>query len=71
VVGHTNNVARIDSNMKLSQAGAEAVVKVLIPKYGIDSMGLMAYGVGPVASVAPNKSDQGRAKNRRAGLVEQ
>jgi OmpA-OmpF porin, OOP family len=70
VVGHTDNVGEIDSNMKLSQARADAVVMVLTSKYGIASARLKAYGVGPLAPVASNKTDEGRAKNRRVELVE-
>lgn len=71
VVGHTDNVGGIDSNMKLSQARADAVVMALTSKYGIVSTRLKAYGVGPLAPVASNKTDEGRAKNRRVELVEQ
>jgi len=71
VVGHTDNVGGIDSNMKLSQARANAVVKILITKYGINSKRLNAYGVGPLSPVAPNKTEEGKAKNRRVELVEQ
>lgn len=71
IIGHTDNVGGIDYNMKLSRARAEAVVKELISKYGIDSKRLAAYGVGPLAPVASNKMEEGRAKNRRVELVEQ
>lgn len=57
--------------MKLSQARADAVVMALTSKYGIVSTRLKAYGVGPLAPVASNKTDEGRAKNRRVELVEQ
>jgi len=70
-VGHTDNVAGVDSNMKLSQARADSVVKALVSQYGIDAKRLTAYGVGPLAPVAPNKTEEGRAKNRRVELVEQ
>jgi OOP family OmpA-OmpF porin len=71
VVGHTDNVGAIDFNTKLSHARAEAVLTVLISKYGIVATRLKAYGVGPLAPVASNKTDEGRAKNRRVELVEQ
>ena len=35
VVGHTDNVASLDLNTKLSQARAEAVVQALVTKHGI------------------------------------
>ncbi len=71
VVGHTDSVGGADSNMKLSQARADSVVKALVSQYGIDASRLKAYGVGALAPVAPNKTDEGRAKNRRVELVEQ
>jgi OOP family OmpA-OmpF porin len=71
VVGHTDNVGGVDYNMKLSQARADAVVKVLTTKYKVNPQRLKAYGVGQLAPVAPNKTEEGRAKNRRVELVEQ
>ncbi len=71
MVGHTDNVGTIDYNMKLSKARAEAVMKELITKYKISADRLKAYGVGSLAPVASNKTDEGRAKNRRVELVEQ
>jgi len=71
IVGHTDNVGGVDYNMKLSQARADAVVKVLTTKYKINPQRLKAYGVGQLAPVAPNKTEEGRAKNRRVELVEQ
>ena len=71
VVGHTDNVGNIDYNMKLSKARADAVMKELVTKYKISSDRLKAFGVGSLAPVASNKTDDGRAKNRRVELVEQ
>ncbi len=61
----------IDYNMKLSQTRAGAVVKVLTTKYKVTPQQLKAYGVGQMAPVASNKTEEGRAKNRRVELVEQ
>jgi outer membrane protein OmpA-like peptidoglycan-associated protein len=71
IVGHTDNVGGVDYNMKLSQARAEAVVKALATKYKVNPQSMKAYGVGQLAPVAPNKTEEGRAKNRRVELVEQ
>jgi len=71
VVGHTDNVGNIDYNMKLSKARADAVAKELTTKYKVSAQRLKAYGVGSLAPVASNKTDDGRAKNRRVELVEQ
>lgn len=71
VVGHTDNVGGIDYNMKLSLARATAVVQALTTKYKVNPLSLKAYGAGQLAPVAPNKTEEGRAKNRRVELVEQ
>lgn len=70
VVGHTDNVGDFGFNMKLSQARADSVVKMLTSNYGVDMNRLAAYGVGSLAPVASNKTEEGRAKNRRVELVE-
>jgi OOP family OmpA-OmpF porin len=69
VVGHTDMTGLLEANMKLSQARAEAVVQVLVSQYGIAASRLKGYGVGPLAPVASNDSDEGRARNRRVELV--
>jgi outer membrane protein OmpA-like peptidoglycan-associated protein len=71
VVGHTDNVASLDLNLRLSQARAEAVVQALVAKHGIAAGRLSGQGVGPLAPVADNGADEGRAKNRRVELVKQ
>ena len=71
VVGHTDNVGDLAMNMKLSQTRAAAVVASLTGKHGITSDRLDAFGVGPYAPVASNKTEEGKAKNRRVELVEQ
>ncbi len=71
VVGHTDNAGSLDYNMKLSQQRAEAVVKELVSKYKIAPDRLKAGGVGPLAPVATNDTEEGKAKNRRVELVKQ
>ncbi len=71
VVGHTDNVAALDLNMKLSQARAEAVSQALVTKHGIAATRLVGRGAGPLCPVASNDTEGGRAKNRRVELVKQ
>ncbi len=71
VVGHTDNVGDIGYNMKLSKARADAVMEELVTKYSVSSKRLKAFGVGSLAPVASNQTDDGRARNRRVELVEQ
>jgi len=69
VVGHTDWVGKVDDNMRLAQARAEAVASELAGAYGINAARLKGYGVGPLAPVAGNDDEAGRAKNRRVDLV--
>lgn len=71
VVGHTDSVGSAESNVTLSNARAAAVVRVLIQQMHIDPKRLAPHGAGPFAPVAANKTEEGRAKNRRVELVEQ
>ena len=70
VVGHTDSVGNFDSNMELSRRRAEAVVDALVSKHGVDRDRLEPHGVGPLAPASSNRSDDGRARNRRVELVE-
>ncbi|MFZ5444349.1 MAG: OmpA family protein [Myxococcota bacterium] len=71
VVGHTDSVSGLESNLKLSQARAESVVQALVTKHGVSAAVLLAKGVGPLAPVASNDAEEGRARNRRVELVKQ
>lgn len=71
VVGHTDNVGALAANMDLSARRANAVVNALTARYGVALARLRSGGVGPLAPVASNKTEEGRAKNRRVELVEQ
>ncbi len=70
IVGHTDNKGSLDYNLNLSQKRAEAVVKELTGSYGIESSRITPKGLGLLAPKASNKTEQGRAKNRRVELVE-
>ena len=63
-------VADLATNVALSLARAQAVVGALVGQHGIAGTRLIAFGAGPFAPVASNKTEDGRAKNRRVELVE-
>lgn len=71
VVGHTDSVGGLESNLKLSRERAEAVRAALVGKHGVADGRLLAQGVGPLAPVATNTTDEGKARNRRVELVAQ
>ena len=71
VVGHTDNVGALAMNMDLSKRRAESVVRALTGAHRVPADRLQAFGNGPLSPVASNRSEEGRAKNRRVELVEQ
>jgi len=68
VQGHTDNQGSDAINDPLSQKRAEAVVKAL-EGLGCDPFNMRAVGKGSHEPVADNKTDAGRAKNRRVVFV--
>jgi OmpA-OmpF porin, OOP family len=70
VVGHTDAVGSFTSNMDLSQRRAAAVVQALVTRFGVAQNRLTPVGVSFASPVASNKTEEGRAKNRRVELVE-
>jgi outer membrane protein OmpA-like peptidoglycan-associated protein len=70
IVGHTDNVGGFEMNMELSRARAAAVVAALAGEHGVEASRLEAYGVGPLAPVATNTTEEGKSKNRRVEIVE-
>ncbi|MGE5803889.1 MAG: OmpA family protein [Gemmatimonadota bacterium] len=70
IEGHTDNVGNRDANLRLSKARADAVRAYFIAK-GIAASRLTSVGIGPDQPVAPNDTEEGRAKNRRVQLREQ
>lgn len=71
VVGHTDNVGALSANQDLSKRRAEAVIQALVSQHKADPARLAPAGVGPLAPLAPNTSEEGRALNRRVELVPQ
>jgi len=71
LVGHTDSTGLFAHNMKLSEARAAAVLNSLVGQYGVSASRLKASGVGPLSPVASNRTEEGKAQNRRVELVEQ
>ena len=64
IQGHTDNRGNHELNMRLSQERAEAVQRWLT-EHGVEPARLMAKGYGPTRPLAPNITQQNRARNRR------
>lgn len=69
VVGHTDAVGSLESNLTLSRNRAQAVVDALVSRFGVAASRAVPAGVGPLAPLATNTTDAGRAKNRRVEVV--
>ncbi len=68
IQGHTDSDGSSDYNLQLSHRRAESVRQYLL-LFGIDPARLQAKGYGEAMPVAPNDSDENKAKNRRVELV--
>ncbi|MGE1175548.1 OmpA family protein [Pseudomonas sp. BW7P1] len=65
VEGHTDSVGPDAYNQKLSERRANAVKQVLVNQYGVESSRVQSIGYGETRPVADNKTEAGRAVNRR------
>jgi outer membrane protein OmpA-like peptidoglycan-associated protein len=68
VVGHTDMIGPLERNLDLSKRRAESVVAALTAA-GIPAARVTPRGVGPLAPVASNAEEAGRALNRRVEIV--
>jgi len=70
VVGHTDTTGAFDYNRALSERRAAAVVKKLTDAHGVAGARMFAVGVGPASPIATNRTEEGRARNRRVEIVD-
>ena len=68
IEGHTDNVGQPQANKLLSENRAKSVMNA-VNAGGIDAKRLSASGFGQERPIADNRSEDGRAKNRRVELV--
>jgi outer membrane protein OmpA-like peptidoglycan-associated protein len=68
IEGHTDNVGAPASNKLLSENRARSVMKAVLAG-GIAAGRVTAVGFGQENPVADNRTEEGRAKNRRVELV--
>ncbi len=68
VQGNTDSTGPMAWNMELSQMRADSVRDFLVSN-GVDSGRLTTKGFGPNEPIAPNNTEEGRAKNRRVDFA--
>lgn len=68
LIGHTDDVGPPERSLKLSQARVNRMAQLLIHS-GIEPRRIVAVGHGMNDPIADNRTDQGKARNRRIELV--
>jgi OmpA-OmpF porin, OOP family len=66
--GHTDNVGSADANQSLSLNRADAIKAMLVGQ-GISAERISTQGFGQDRPLAPNDTEEGRARNRRTELT--
>ena len=69
LVGHTDSAGSLDGNIALSRRRAGAVLERLVQDYGVPRRQLEAQGMGYLAPLASNLTEDGRATNRRVEVI--
>ncbi|NNL20450.1 MAG: OmpA family protein [Ignavibacteriaceae bacterium] len=68
IEGHTDNIGSPEGNMKMSQMRAESVLNYFVSR-GIPGGRFEVVGMGSREPIADNKTEKGRAKNRRVEII--
>jgi len=69
LVGHTDSSGSLEANIALSRRRAASVLDRMVRVYGVDRQQLDAQGVGYLAPIASNQTEEGREANRRVEVV--
>lgn len=69
LVGHTDSAGSLDANIALSKRRAASVLERLVSDYGVSRGQLEAEGMGYLAPIASNLTEEGREANRRVEVI--
>ncbi|HCQ66275.1 MAG TPA: OmpA family protein [Rhodobacteraceae bacterium] len=69
LVGHTDAEGSLGGNISLSKRRAASVMDRLVNDFGVNPGQLEAEGIGYLAPIASNQSDDGRTRNRRVEAI--
>jgi outer membrane protein OmpA-like peptidoglycan-associated protein len=64
IAGHTDNVGKSATNLKLSQSRAKSVADYILKK-GVSNARVVSKGYGSAKPVVANSTKEGKARNRR------
>ncbi len=65
ISGHTDSAGKEESNLKLSQARADAIKRYLVDSFSIDSARIVAIGYGSSKPATQEITDEHKQTNRR------
>lgn len=68
IEGHTDSLGSDQYNQALSEKRAKAIKNILLDNLDLQEQQITAIGFGEARPIATNKTDAGRAKNRRVDL---
>lgn len=69
IVGHSDQSGGLAVNQSITRARANAVRQILINDYRVAGDRVLAEGVGFLAPIATNDTEEGRVKNRRIEII--
>ena len=69
LVGHTDATGALSGNISLSKRRATSVMNRLIDDFGLPAAQLEATGIGYLAPIASNQTEEGRNRNRRVEAI--
>lgn len=69
VAGHTDSTGDAKGNQELSERRAAAVKRVLVERHGVEEARVTVRGWGAEQPLEDNKTEEGRALNRRVEIV--
>lgn len=72
IEGHTDSIpirGKFQDNWELSTARANSIVRILVNRYRVSPLNLIASGHSQYDPVDTNSTEQGRAHNRRTDII--
>jgi outer membrane protein OmpA-like peptidoglycan-associated protein len=68
IEGHTDSTGSSETNLRLSQQRADAVLSALV-RLGVDASRITSVGMGEDFPIASNDTEDGRSRNRRVDVI--